>query len=87
MRENKRPAGPSTSLRSGRDDNFCGKRKILYTNGNCHPDRSEAEWRDLLVFCSPADSEAQITGDFCGTAEAMPSSNALYLVGVGVRMT
>src|ERR1700677_5089092 len=38
-------AGPSTSLRSGRDDNFVAKcelsREIIDLKINCHPDRSE----------------------------------------------
>jgi hypothetical protein len=45
-------AGPSTALRSGRDDDSiaeekCFSLKLLRPPKNCHPDRSEAQWRDL----------------------------------------
>jgi hypothetical protein len=48
-----RTAGPSTSLRSGRDDNFVeaetdATKHLLPLQQNCHPDRSVAKWRDLL---------------------------------------
>jgi hypothetical protein len=42
----KETAGPSTPLRSGRDDNFVVEPTLVIPM-NCHPDRSEAEWRDL----------------------------------------
>ena len=50
-----RTAGPSTALRSGRDDNsIAGVKyftlKLLRTQHNCHPDRSEAQWRDLRLL-------------------------------------
>ena len=45
----KEPAGPSTTLRSGRDDNFVmqlahilDKRNTASLQMNCHPDRSAA---------------------------------------------
>jgi trimeric autotransporter adhesin len=45
-RSQSQTAGPSTALRSGRDDTSVvepqGERK------RCHPDRSAAQWRDLL---------------------------------------
>ena len=44
-------------VRSGRDDNFVAKRKLLPNIIDlkiiCHPDRSAAQWRDLL-FAPPA---------------------------------
>jgi hypothetical protein len=47
-------AGPSTPLRSGRDDNFVAQSalscEVINLKKNCHPDRSAAEWRDLLFF-------------------------------------
>jgi hypothetical protein len=46
-------ADPSTSLRSGRDDNFVAKcelsRELINLKMNCHPDRSVAKWRDLRL--------------------------------------
>src|SRR5277367_4013895 len=62
-------AGPSTALRSGRDDNFL-RRGSLFRSGGCreeifdlkrifHPDRSAAYWRDLLFL---QDSNASIYG-------------------------
>ena len=50
-----RTAGPSTALRSGRDDNsIAGVKyftlKLVRTQHNCHPDRSEAQWRDLRLL-------------------------------------
>ena len=45
-------AGPSTSLRFGRDDNSVGElalsAEIFDLKRICHPDRSAAKWRDLL---------------------------------------
>jgi hypothetical protein len=44
-------AGPSTALRSGRDDNSVAgqvlSRLSFAAQQNCHPDRSVAQWRDL----------------------------------------
>jgi len=45
-------AGPSTSLRSGRDDNSVAESTtapshLFRSLQNCHPDRSVAKWRDL----------------------------------------
>ncbi len=48
-------AGPSTALRSGRDDNSVRPLAALLLavlgaislQQNCHPDRSAAQWRDL----------------------------------------
>jgi hypothetical protein len=41
-------------VRSGRDDNFVAKwelsREIIDFKMNCHPDRSVARWRDLLLM-------------------------------------
>jgi hypothetical protein len=55
----KATAGPSTALRSGRDDNFYrgGKdfsQKLFRPQQNCHPDRSVAQWRDPRLL--PRDS-------------------------------
>jgi len=46
-------AGPSTPLRSGRDDNSVAAgidstEQSFTSQQNCHPDRSAAQWRDLL---------------------------------------
>jgi len=51
-------AGPSTALRSGRDDNSvaglgCVPVHVLRVSQNCHPDRSEAQRRDLLFLPRP----------------------------------
>src|ERR1700677_5401372 len=54
-RAGRETAGPSTALRSGRDDNSFTQlaaalrwgRKSLIAQMNCHPDRSAAQWRDL----------------------------------------
>jgi len=45
-------AGPSTSLRYGRDDNYVAGSTTVPSHlfrslHNCHPDRSVAKWRDL----------------------------------------
>jgi hypothetical protein len=45
-------AGPSTSLRYGRDDNSVAGSTTVPSHlfrslQNCHPDRSVAKWRDL----------------------------------------
>ena len=45
-------AGPSTSLRYGRDDNSVetgidATEQSWTPQQNCHPDRSVAKWRDL----------------------------------------
>src|ERR1700677_2899444 len=39
----RRTAGPSTTLRSGRDDKFVLGTGILVRKSTCHPDRSVAE--------------------------------------------
>jgi hypothetical protein len=56
VRTGSETAGPSTALRSGRDDNSngwkwpkkCLDEWLLMIPQNCHPDRSAAQWRDLL---------------------------------------
>ena len=45
-------AGPSTSLRYGRDDNYVAGSTTVPSHlfrslHTCHPDRSVAKWRDL----------------------------------------
>ena len=61
-------AGPSTTLRSGRDDNSAGPLTLIRLiafgaislQQNCHPDRSVAQWRDLLFLFCPSDLTAPI---------------------------
>jgi hypothetical protein len=56
VRTGRDTAGPSTALRSGRDDNSVAWKRaqkwsdewLLIVQQNCHPDRSAAQWRDLL---------------------------------------
>jgi hypothetical protein len=66
-RTGRETAGPSTPLRSGRDDNSVARKWsqkrsdewMLIVQQNCHPDRSAAEWRDLrFLFRFSADSLA-----------------------------
>jgi hypothetical protein len=52
-----RTTGPSTSLRSGRDDNSVetaidATEQKWTPQQNCHPDRSVAKWRELRFFPS-----------------------------------
>ena len=43
-------AGPSTALRFGRDDNLLVANDLARYHRICHPDRSVAQWRDLLFL-------------------------------------
>jgi hypothetical protein len=51
-------AGPSTALRSGRDDNSVAGADTVPLHlfrplQNCRPDRGEVQWRDLLFLLQP----------------------------------
>src|SRR5271165_5603760 len=97
----KETAGPSTALRSGRDDNSVWERIYLVSKQNCqpeeltclrqvkdgmnengdcllgpapqqhcHPDRSEAKWRDLLCAFTPNEGP---TSELVNPAQAVCS--------------
>jgi hypothetical protein len=82
VRTGRETAGPSTALRSGRDDNSVGSltaiRLIAFGDislqQNCHPDRSEAQWRDLR-FLFRSSSAQRRPGD------ALPFLDGHQLVG------
>jgi hypothetical protein len=74
-------AGPSTALRSGRDDNSVGPLTAIRLTAfgaisvqqNCHPDRSAAQWRDLRflfrfsrrLYSGPAKRNSLLFGTKC----------------------